>query len=139
VVILRKNNIKKNSLIQWFSYLEKSAFVLFGFVLFLIILRGSNNTFGILKLTDRIYTTGERRFKRHVKQAYDAGEIDEYDGREMVKNYQEDHWFRYGLCKIIVLLQGTISICLAVFTTHQLYKKYRLLRFRERLWGNQDV
>lgn len=133
------NNMKKNSLIQWFSYLEKTAFVLLGIVLFLIILRGSNDTFGILKLTDRIYTTKELHLKSIVKQAYDSGEIDEYDGREMVKNYRKEHWFRYGICMTIILLQGIISICLAVFTTHQLFIKYRLLRFRERLWGSKDV
>ena len=111
-------------------------FVLFGIVLFLIILRGSNDTFGILKLTDRIYHTRESHFKSILKRAYDSGEIDEYDGREMVKGYREDHWFRYGICVTIILLQGTISICLAVFTTLQLFKKYRLLRFRERLCGS---
>jgi hypothetical protein len=128
--------MKKNSLIQWFSCLEKTAAVLLGIVLFLIILRGSNDFFGISKLTDRIYFTNELHFKRSIlKPAYDSGEIDEYDGREILKNYRKEHWFRYVICMTIILLQGIISIGLAVFTTRQLFKKYRLLRFRERLAG----
>jgi len=130
------NNMKKNSLIQWFSFLEKTASVLLGIVLFLIIFRGSNDLFSISKLTDRIYFANELHFKRSIlKPAYDSGEIDEYDGREILKSYQKEHWFKYGICKTIILLQGIISISLAVFTTHQLYKNYRLLRFRERLAG----
>ena len=128
--------MKKNSLIQWFGYLEKTAFVLLGIVLFLIILRGSNDLFGISKLTDSIYFTNELHFKRSIlKPAYDSGEIDEYEGREILENYRKEHWFRYGICITIILLQCIISISLAVFATLQLYKKYRLLGFRERLAG----
>lgn len=128
------NNIKENSLIRWLSYLEKVASVLLGIVLFLIILRGSNDLFGISTLTNRIYFTDELHFKRSIlKPAFDSGEIDEYEGREILKNYRKEHWFRYGACITIILLQCIISISLAVFTTLQIYKKYRLLRFGERL------
>lgn len=127
-------DMKKITLIQWFSHLEKTVALLLGTVLFLIILRGSNDLFGISKLTDRIYFTNELHFKRSIlKPAYASGEIDEYDGQEILKNYREEHWFRYGICTAIILLQGIISISLAVFTTQQLFKKYRLLRFREQL------
>lgn len=128
--------MKKNSLIQWFSYLEKTVAVLLGIVLFLIILRGSNDLFGISRLTDKLYFEAELRFKRNIiRPAYDSGEIDEYEGREILKNYRKEHWFRYGIYTAIILLQCIISISLAVFTIRQLFKKYRLLRFRERLAG----
>jgi hypothetical protein len=127
-------DMKKSSLIPWFSYLEKIVAILLGIVLFLIILRGSNDLFGISKLTDKIYFTNELHFKSStLKPAYDSGEIDDYDGQEILKNYREEHWFRHGICMVIILLQGIISISLAVFTTQQLFKKYRQLRFRERL------
>ncbi|MDP8217293.1 MAG: hypothetical protein P9M03_01045 [Candidatus Theseobacter exili] len=118
-----------------FIYLEKTIAVAFGIVLFLITLRGSNDLFGISKFADKIYFTDELNFKRNIlAPTYKCGEIDVDDAKEILADYQQEHWFRHSIAVVIILLNGICSLALSIFTIMQLYEKYRLLRFRERLF-----
>jgi len=115
--------------IQLVEFLIMIVFCVF---LFFVILRGSDNVLGISNFINKIYLEGEHNYRESLGRAYEEGFIkDEFEGREWLKSYQEEHLLGYVTSIVIPLAIFVGSILLAFFTTRHLWKAYLRLPFRK--------
>lgn len=111
--------------------------ILIGLVILVVVGRVSDKLLNVSGLTDRIYYSDEREFKRTLGNAFENGEIDEDEGRAFLDFYQQDHWIRLNSSRVINVTHLIASGWLAYFITHRLFLRYRSLKFRKKLEAYQ--
>jgi hypothetical protein len=91
--------------------------------------------FGLDRLCPEIYDySAEADLVDDLRRACNSGEITYTESREMLEIYRNDH-FTYTLEKWRIWLLFVVLVGISTAAMVLLFKKYRLLRFRER-FGN---
>lgn len=117
----------KQHLISWFGYVEGAVAVLLGIVIAVALTRGLAVFFD-----PHIYDyEEEQRFLEWLKQ--DDPNMAAWELREARESYQDDHFWRYAADRLLAYVWFGVGIAVSATATVQLFKKYRSLRFRERL------
>jgi ABC-type nickel/cobalt efflux system permease component RcnA len=94
-------------------------------------------TQGLDSIIPRIYDdSSESYFVNVLKDAYDSGEITHAESREILQVHRNSQ-LRFKLEKWRIRFLFVLSIGISAIVTVLLFKKYRLLRFRERLSAEQ--
>ena len=90
-------------------------------------------TQGLDSLVPGVYDYSEEdELIEALREGYETGQITYLESREMLQIYRDDQaGFRLERWRIRLLY--AVSICISVAVIVLLFKKYRLLRFRERL------
>ncbi len=84
-------------------------------------------------ITPRIYDySSEQNLAGALREGYESGEITYLESQEMLEIYRDDQ-VRFRLERWRIRLLYALSIGVSTAVTVLLFKKYRLLRFRERL------
>lgn len=90
-------------------------------------------TQGLGNLVPQIYDySAEQDMVGALREGYGAGEITYLESKEILQIYR-DNQPEFRLERWRIRLLYTVSICISVIVTVLLFKKYRSLRFRERL------
>jgi len=90
-------------------------------------------TQGLGSLVPQIYDySSEQDLVGALREGYGTGEITYLESREMLQIYRDSR-AEFRLERWRIRLLYTVSICTSAIVTVLLFKKYRSLRFRERL------
>ena len=114
-------------MLRAFSCLEYGIAFLFVASLALALTRGLDT------LIPRIYDySSEEDLVEALREGYESGQITYLESQEMLQIYRDDQaGFRLERWRIRLLY--AVSICISAVIMVLLFKKYRSLRFRERL------
>lgn len=116
----------KSLFVRSFSCLEYGIAVFLAASLVLALTRGLDT------LIPRIYDySSEQDLVDALREGYESGQITYLESREMLQIYRDDQ-AGFRLEKWRIRLLYAVSICILVAVIVLLFKKYRLLRFRER-------
>ncbi len=117
----------KSLFVRAFTCIEYGIAFLFIASLALMLVRGLDS------LVPRIYDySSEQDLVGALREGYASGEITYLESREMLQIYRDDQpGFRLEKWRIRLLY--VVSICISAIVSVLLFKKYRSLRFRERL------
>ncbi len=116
----------KSLFVRAFSYLEYGIVFLFVASLALVLIRGLDT------LVPRAYDySSEQDLVDALREGYGSGQITYLESQELLQIYRENQaGFRLERWRIRLLY--AVSICISAGFIVLLFKKYRLLRFRER-------
>jgi len=118
-------------MIRSFRWLEYAIAVLIAALLAWVLIWALDN------IIPRIYDDlSEGYFVDILKEAYDSGEITYAESQEILEIHRNSQ-LRFKLERWRIRLLFVLSIGISVTVTVLLFKKYRLLRFRERLSAEQ--
>jgi len=116
----------KSLIVHGFKWLEYAIGVFLGASLAFAIAQGLNI------ISPGIYDySSEQDLARALKKAYDSGEITHAESRQILRIHRNSQ-VRFKLEIWRIRLLYVVSICISAVVTVLLFKKYRLLRFRER-------
>ena len=88
--------------------------------------------FALDRFCPKIYDySAERDLVKDLRKGYQSGEITYAESREMLEIYRNDQ-FTYTLERWRIHLLFVVSLGISAAVMVLLFKKYRLLRFRER-------
>jgi len=119
-------NVARSLTLRGFSWLEYSIAVVI-IASFALIL-----AFGLDRICPKIYDySAEADLVSELRRACNSGEITYTESREMLEIYRNDQ-FTYALERWRIWLLFVVSIIISATMTVLLFRKYRLLRFRER-------
>jgi len=118
-------------MIRNFRWLEYTIAVLIAALLAWVLI------WALDSIVPRIYDySSESYFVDVLKDAYDSGEITHAESREILEIHRNSQ-LRFKLEKWRIRLLFVLSIGISTAVVVLLFKKYRLLRFRERLSAEQ--
>jgi ABC-type nickel/cobalt efflux system permease component RcnA len=121
----------KSLMVRNFKWLEYTIAVLIAALLAWVLI------WALDSIVPRIYDDlSESYFVDALKDAYDSGEITHAESREILQIHRNSQ-LRFKLDKWRIRLLFVLSIGISAAVTVLLFKKYRLLRFRERLSAEQ--
>jgi hypothetical protein len=116
----------KSLMIRSFRWLEYTIAVLIAALLAWVLI------WALDSIVPRIYDdSSESYFVDVLKDAYDSGEITHAESQEILQIHRNSQ-LRFKLEKWRIRLLFVLSIAISTTVTVLLFKKYRLLRFRER-------
>jgi hypothetical protein len=119
-------NLVKSLVTRGFTCLEYAMAVCLAASCAVVLGRGLNT------ISPKIYDySSERDFVVALRQASEAGEVTYPEAREMLQIYRDDR-LSYRLETWRARLTFVISFAVSTLAVALLFKKYRLLRFRER-------
>ena len=116
----------KSLMVRGFSWLEYTiaVFIVASFALIL--------AFGLDRICPEIYDySAEADLVDDLREAYQSGEITYTESREILEIYRNDQ-LTYTLEKWRIWLLFAVLIIVSAVAMVLLFRKYRLLRFRER-------